>query len=215
MLRNASRPGGHSVLATLVGIAAVIVSSTSAFSELQYALNQAWEVQPRNSGWADLAVKRLISFLIVVGMAFVLLASMALRALVSAGAVSRLPFSHLLGGRWGTCFAWWILTFLVGGIFKVVPDATIRVRDVAASAVLTGLLLTATKYGMSVYLAHSSVATSFGAAGSLAILLLWLYASSAILLFGAEFARAWARSAGRDVVPERGAVRTDKLDRAA
>ena len=106
------------------------------------------------------------------------------------------------------------MTVLVGAIFKVLPDATIATSDVAASAVLTGALLTASKYGMSVYLAHSSVATSFGAAGSLAVIMIWLYVSSVILLFGAEFARAWLRSRGRDVVPEPGAVRTSKEDRA-
>jgi len=215
MLQNASRPGGHGILATLVGIGVVIVSSTSAFAELQFALNQAWEVEPRNSGWSDFASKRLISFLMVIGMGFILLVSMALRAVVAAGGVNWLPISWLLGGVWETVLTWAIVTLLVGGIFKVLPDARVGIADVAVSAVLTGALLTASKYGMSVYLAHSSVGSSFGAAGSLAILLLWLYVSSAILLFGAEVARAWSRAHGRDVIPERGAVSTAQRDRAA
>src|SRR4051812_14323909 len=94
MLRNASRPGGHGILATLVGIVAVVISSTSAFSELQFALNQAWEVQPRNSGWSDFAAKRLVSFFMVIGMGFVLLASMALHAVLSSGFADRLPFAR-------------------------------------------------------------------------------------------------------------------------
>jgi len=215
MLRNASRPGGHGILATLVGIAAVIISSTTAFSELQFALNQAWEVRPRNSGWADFASKRFFSFLMVIGMGFVLLASMALRAIVAAGGVHKLPLSWLLTGYWDTILTWGILTLLVGAIFKVLPDATIGIRDVAVSAIFTGALMTAAKYGMAIYLAHSSVATSFGAAGSLAILMLWLYVSSAILLFGAEFARAWSRSRGRGIIPQPGAVRTTPEQRAA
>ena len=215
MLQNASRPGGHGILATLVGIGLVIVSSTSAFAELQFALNQAWEVEPRNSGWSDFASKRLISFLMVIGMGFILLVSMALRAVVAAGGVNWLPISWLLGGVWETVLTWAIVTLLVGGIFKVLPDASVGIADVAVSAVLTGALLTASKYGMSIYLAHSSVGSSFGAAGSLAILLLWLYVSSAILLFGAEVARAWSRAHGRDVIPERGAVSTAQRDRAA
>jgi membrane protein len=205
MIRNASRPGGHGVLATLVSIGAIIVSSTTAFAELQFALNQAWEVQPDESNWTIFLGKRVISFLMVIGMGFVLLASMALRALAAGPA--RLPTSGLFGSVWETVLAWLIVTVLVGAILKVLPDAAIATRDVVASALLTGALLTASKYGMSIYLAHSSVASSFGAAGALAILMIWLYISSAILLFGAEFARAWSRARGRDVVPQPGAVR--------
>jgi membrane protein len=212
MLRSASRPGGHGLLATLLGIALIMVSSTSGFAELQFALNQAWDVQPENSRWEDFAAKRFISFLMVIAIGIILLASMALRAILSAaGRAARLPFSAF----WETLFAWLMVTFLVGTIFKVLPDARIGWNDVAASAIFTGTLLTVSKYGMSIYLAHSSIATSFGAAGSLAILLLWLYASSAILLLGAEFARAWSRSHGRDVIPEKGAVRINTEKRAA
>jgi membrane protein len=206
MIKNAWRPGGHGVLATLVGIGVIIVSSTTAFSELQFALNQAWEVQPDESSWAIFLGKRVVSFLMVVGMGFVLLASMALRA-VAAGRAASLTTSGWFGTVWETVFAWLIVTVLVGAILKVLPDARIATRDVVASALLTGALLTASKYGMSIYLAHSSVASSFGAAGALAILMIWLYISAAILLFGAEFARAWSRARGRDVVPEPGAVR--------
>jgi membrane protein len=213
MITNALRPGGHGLMATLVGIGAIIVSSSSAFSELQFALNQAWEVKPDESSWTMFAAKRIVSFAMVIGMGFVLLASMALRAM-AAGPAARLPFSGLFGTVWETVLVWFILTVLVGAIFKVLPDATIRISDVVGSAVLTGALLTASKYGMSIYLAHSSIATSFGAAGSLAIIMIWLYVSSAILLFGAEFARAWSRSRGRDVVPVPGAVRV-REDRAA
>jgi membrane protein len=150
----------------------------------------------------------------VIGMGFVLLASMALRALVGAGAASWMP-SWLSGTVSETVFAWLIVTVLVGAIFKVLPDANIATADVVVSALLTGILLTAGKYGMSIYLAQSSMATSFGAAGSLAILMLWLYVSSAILLYGAEFARAWSRSRGRDVIPEPGAGRISETRRAA
>src|SRR5215470_2575806 len=109
MIRNVSRPGGHGVLATLVGIGSIIVSSTTAFSELQYALNQAWEVEPLDSGWVNFAAKRFLSLFMVIGMGFVLLASMALRAIVGAGAVSWMP-SWLSGTVWDTVFAWLIVT---------------------------------------------------------------------------------------------------------
>jgi membrane protein len=200
-------------MATLVGIGAIIVSCTSAFSELQFALNQAWEVKPDESSWTRFAAKRIVSLIMVIGVGFVLVASLALSALAARAAAS-LRISGPFGTVWETLLAWLIVTVLVGAIFKVQPDAAITISDVAASAVLTGALLTATKYGMSVYLAHSSVATSFGAAGSLAVIMIWLYVSSVILVFGAEFARAWSRSRGRDVVPEPGAVRTNE-DRAA
>jgi membrane protein len=212
MIQNAARPGGHGVAGTLVGIVAIIVASTTAFSELQFALNQAWEVKPDESSLRSFAVKRFLSFLMVLGMGFVLLASMALRA-IAAGPVARLPIARFVG-NWETLFVWLILTILVGAIFKVLPDATIATRDVVVSAILTAALLTASKYGMSIYLAHSSVASSFGAAGALSILMIWLYISAAILLFGAEFARAWSRAQGRDVVPEPGAVRI-REERAA
>jgi membrane protein len=213
MIGNASRPGGRGLMGTLVGIGAIIVSSTTAFAELQFALNQAWEVKPDESSWTAFAAKRAGSFLMVIGMGFVLLASMALRA-VTAGPAANLHIPAMFGSVWETVLVWLILTVLVGAILKVLPDATIATSDVVASAVLTGALLTASKYGMSIYLAHSSVGSSFGAAGALAILMVWLYISFAILLFGAEFARAWSRARGRDVVPESGAGRI-KEERAA
>src|SRR5579862_2949298 len=165
MLRNASQPGGHGLLAEVIGIAVILVSSTSAFAEFQFALNQAWEVEPRNS-WRDFAVKRLVSFLMVVAIGIILIALMVVRTMSSAlGMAASVPFSAV----WEILLAWLAVTVLAGAIFRVLPDARISWQDVGASAVLTGTLLTASKYAMSVYLAHSSVVSSFGAAGSLAI----------------------------------------------
>lgn len=211
LLQAVSKPEGRSVWATVVSIGAIIVSSTSAFSELQLALNRAWEVQPQDSSWTGFATKRFTSFLLIIAIGIVMLASMALGAVVTAAqGVFYIPFANLLAGMWQNLFSWGLVTLLVAAIFRVLPDAKVGWRDVLIGAMFTGILLVAGKYGMSVYLAHSSVGSTFGGAGSLAILMLWLYYSAAILLLGAEFTREWSRSAGREVKPQEGAVRIEK-----
>ncbi len=102
---------------------------------------------------------------------------------------------------------WVVISFFVAVVFKVLPDARVRWDDVAVGAIVSGALLVLAKYGLTIYLSRASFASSYGAAGSLAILSLWLYVSAAVLLIGADFTRAWAQEHGRDVEPTSGAHR--------
>jgi membrane protein len=201
IISNAARQKAGGLIASLIAIAGLIFASTTAFAQLQQALNRAWSVEPDDSSIWSLAKKRLVPFLMVIAAGLVLMASILLGTVVSAFG-DALPF-QITGGVYvlGLLVPWVVITCLVAVVFKLLPDARVRWRDVAVGAIVAGTLLVLAKYGLSMYLSRASFVSSYGAAGSLAILLLWLYVSAAILLFGAEFTRAWALEHGRDVEP--------------
>src|SRR5262249_32468709 len=156
----------------------------------------------------SVAGKRLLSFLMVIGVGIILLVSMAFGTVV-ATLGDRLPFQmtgavNYLGAL---LVPWLLISFVFAVMFKVLPDARVKLRDVAVGAMLTAALLVVAKFGMAMYLSRATVANSYGAAGAFAVLLLWLYVSAAVLLIGAEFTRAWALEHGRDVEPTAGAHR--------
>ncbi len=204
---------GGSIWRTIVGIGAVIVAGTGAFVQLQAALNRAWEVKPdpEASGLRNFLVKRLLSLGMILALGFLLGVSLALSALLSA-------FGTFISGKLGglSDIVLWLLnlglsftlfTLLFAAIFKVMPDAVISWSNVWMGAAVTAALFIAGKFAIGFYLGKSSVGTMFGAAGSLAILLIWIYYSSMLLLIGAEFTQAWAERHGTGITPESGAVR--------
>lgn len=214
MIENANRPGSGGALRTILGVAALIFGATGAFIQLQDALNQAWEVEPDpdQGGLKNFLLKRVFTFGMILGIGFLLLVSLVLSAALSAfGEVlsGMLPgglsgvFLHVL--NLGISFA--IITLLFAALFKVVPDAKIGWRDVWVGAGATAVLFVAGKFLIGLYLGNSDPGQAFGAAGSLAVLLLWIYYSGLIVLFGAEFTQAWAESRGSGIEPEPGAVR--------
>src|SRR5262249_40914619 len=155
--------------------------STTAFAQLQQSLNRAWSVEPDDWSFSALAKKRLFSFLMVIAAGLVLMASMVFGTVVSkfgdvlpSQITGRLYLLQLL-------VPWVVISLLVAAIFKVLPDARVCWGDVAVGAIVSGALLVLAKYGMTIYLSRASIASSYGAAGSLAILLLWLYISAALL----------------------------------
>lgn len=214
MTENADRPGGGGPMPAILGMAALIFGATGAFMQLQVALNRAWEVEPdpEHGGLKNFLLKRVFSFGMILGVAFMLLVSLVVSAALSAfgdSVDSSLP-SWLSGTalqtiNLGLSFA--VITVLFAAMYKVVPDAKIAWRDVWIGAVATALLFVAGKFGIGLYLGQSDPGQAFGAASSLAVLLIWIYYSGLILLFGAEFTQRWAESRGRGVVPEAGAVR--------
>jgi membrane protein len=151
----------------------------------------------------------------VIGVGIILLVSMAFSAVVSTLG-DRLPFrmTESMSLLAQLLLPWLLISIVVAVIFKVLPAAQVQSRDVAVGAALTGALLVLAKFAMATYLSHATVANSYGAAGSFAVLLLWLYVSAAILLIGAEFTAAWAIEHGREVQPAAGAHRIE-LRRAA
>jgi membrane protein len=214
IIENANRPGGNGPLATLLGIAALVFGATGAFIQLQDALNRAWEVEPdpAQGGIRNFLLKRLFSFGMILGVAFLLLISLVVSASLSAfgeAAAGLLPGGLSAPALWlfNLSLSLLAVTLLFAALFKILPDAIIAWKDVWVGACATASLFVAGKFGIGMYLGRSDPGQAFGAAGSLAVLLLWVYYSGLILLFGAEFTQRWAESRGSGIVPEEGAVR--------
>jgi membrane protein len=212
IINQAERPGGKGIKAVL-GVGALILGATGAFLQLQGALNRAWEVEPdpNAGGWKNFVFKRLLSLGMILGIAFLLLVSLALSAAVSAigGFAGRL----IPGASSAILFLFEnVVTFVVvaglfATMFKVLPDAKIAWRDVWVGALVTALLFTLGKFALGFYLGRSNPGEAFGAAGSLALVLVWIYYSSMIVLFGAEFTQQWAVNRGSGIEPDEGARR--------
>ncbi|MDQ3556447.1 MAG: YihY/virulence factor BrkB family protein [Gemmatimonadota bacterium] len=217
MLESAEQPGNRSGVAALLGIAALLFGATGAFAQLQNSLNAAWKVKPdpNKGGLKNFILKRVLSFGMILGVGFLLLVSLALSALLSAfgdvlagfvpGGASELVLHAINLG-----VSLLVITALFAAIFKILPDARIGWRDVGVGALTTALLFVLGKFAIGLYLGRSDPGSAFGAAGSLAIILVWIYYSSMILLLGAEFTHTWATRHGGGIKPEKGAVRVEK-----
>ncbi|MGH7513003.1 MAG: YihY/virulence factor BrkB family protein [Gemmatimonadales bacterium] len=213
ILAQLHQPGSDNALRTVLSIGGLVLGATGAFGQLQAALNRAWEVAPDpRAGLKAFLVKRLFSFGMILSVAFLLLVSLVLSAALSAfgGAVARmLPdgLSATVLQVVNLAVSFVVITALFATIFKVLPDARVAWRDVWVGATVTALLFVIGKFLIGFYLGRSNPGQAFGAAGSLAVLFVWVYYSSMILLFGAEFTQAWIERDGNSIAPERGAVR--------
>ena len=194
MIANAAadRPGG--VVATMMGMAALVFGATGAFVELQDALNTIWKVQPRSRGLLRMLKDRFLSFTLVVGIGFLLLVSLVISAALAAlGSVTARYVSPSLLHGVNFLVSFGVITVLFAMIFKILPDAKIGWRDVWLGAAVASLLFSAGKFIIGLYLGKSGMASAYGAAGSLVIVLVWVYYSAQILFLGAEFAHVYAR----------------------
>jgi membrane protein len=189
----------------VLSFVAVILGASGLVRELKTALNTVWEVQPRPGGglWG-MVRDRFLSFALVLGVGFLLLVTLV----ISAALAALQGRFHGGVGAWATVFQIvgfvvdFVLTaFLIALIFKFVPDVRLRWRDVAPGAVVTAMLFTAGKFAIGAYLGRATVGSAYGAAGSLAIVLLWVYYSAQILLLGAELTQVWVRRRGRWIEP--------------
>jgi membrane protein len=186
------------------------LGASGVFGQLQGALNTIWEVEPKpGRGILETVKARLFSFTLVLGVGFLLLVSLILDAVLSvagdflAGFLpGSIPLVRIL--NYGLSAG---LTFgLIAAIFKVVPDAKIRWRDVWLGALVTTILFFIARLLMGLYLGSNATASAYGAAGSLVLLLLWIYASAQILFLGAEFTQVYARMSGVPIAPDESAV---------
>jgi len=214
MISNADRPGTGGKVATILGLAALIFGASGAFVQLQAALNQTWEVQPdpASGGWRNFMTKRLLSFGMILALAFILMVSLVISTLVSAfgNALSRfLPdgISSVFLEGMNLTLSLVVLTILFAAIFKFLPDAVISWTDVGIGGFATALLFVVGKLLIGLYLGNSDPVSAYGAAASLAIVFVWVYYSSMILLLGSEFTQVWARQYGTEIQPEPAAVR--------
>ena len=198
------------VLATLVGGTAFLVASTGAFLELQVALNTIWRVKPRPGGHLyAFVIDRLRSFGLVIAIGFLLLVSLAITAALATLNAWLFNLSPANGTMWNlvnTVVSVVVTTGLFALLFRFLPDVRLRWRDVATGAAVTAVLFTIGQQVIGLYLGQGTIASSYGAAGSMMILLLWVYYSCQILLFGAEFTRVWAARHGVKVKPEEAAA---------
>lgn len=199
------------LLPTLVGLAATVVGATTVFAQMQQSLNQIWDVAPRpsrSSLWLFIQA-RVLSLTIVLAIGFVLMVSLllsvALRT-VMAFAEQWLPVPGWTMISFELLFSLAVITLLFAAIFKILPDVILTWRDVMAGAFITALLFTVGRSLIAIYLANTATASTYGAAGSLVLLLLWVNYSSLILLFGAAITRAHCEARGLTVKPRNTAV---------
>jgi membrane protein len=214
ILREAHLPGSKGILATALGIGALLLGATGAFGQLQAALNRAWEVKPdpAQGGLRSFILKRVFSFGMVLGVAFLLLVSLVVSAALSAlgnalGGALPGGLDEWVGQLLNLAVSFAVITLLFATIFKVLPDARVPWRDIWPGAAVTALLFTVGKFLIGFYLGRTNPGEAFGAAGSLAVMLVWIYYSSMIVLFGAEFTQVWADRKGAGIRPAPGAIR--------
>ncbi|WP_256004858.1 YihY/virulence factor BrkB family protein [Pedobacter deserti] len=209
--------GNKGTIAFIIGIVTLLVGATTVFADIQDSINTIWGLKPKpKRGWLKMLQNRFLSFSVIISLAFLLLVSLGITSLLDG-------FSSRLQARFSdvSVVLFYIINQLVtlavvslifGVIFKVLPDAIIKWRDVILGAVVTALLFMLGKFGISIYIGQSDVGSTYGAAGSLVILLLWTYYSSIILYFGAEFTKAYAVAYGSEIRPSHYAVTTKEVE---
>ena len=208
--QKASQPG-KSTIATIIGIGLALFGASGLFGQLQDALNAIWGVKakPARGIWGFLR-SRFLSFAMVAGICFLLLVSLAIEALLKGFrqyVQSVLPGEIVVALTVYLVFDFAVVVFLFAMIFKFLPDVKIQWRDIWIGAVMTAILFGVGKWLLAFYLGSGAAGSAYGAASSLISLLLWVYYSSQILLFGAEFTQVYAARAGRALEPNEYAVR--------
>ncbi|MDX8534338.1 YihY/virulence factor BrkB family protein [Mesorhizobium sp. VK25A] len=203
-------------LATLIGLVTLLITASGVFGEMQQSLNEIWKVNPTSVSFSRLVRARAASLGLVAALGFLLLVSLAASTAISAlGALinRRLPFGGVIVSGVNTIVSFVLIALLFAAIYKVLPDRTLKWRDVGVGALVTALLFTIGKSLIGWYIGTSAIATSYGAAGALMVVLVWVYYSAQIFLFGAEITRAYSvrRGSRRDLAP----VVADTRDRAA
>lgn len=216
IIKNASLEG-KSTMAAIIGGITLLISSTTVFAQIQDSINDIWGLKPKpKRGWLKFLQNRFLSFSVIISLGFLLLVSLGISAVIDA-------FSNRLQAAFpdvavvifyiiNLLITLAITTLIFGVIFKVLPDAKITWKDVIAGALFTAVLFMLGKAGISFYIGKSNVGSTYGAAGSLVILLLWVYYSSFILYFGAEFTKAFAMKYGTKIHPDEYAVTTKQVE---
>lgn len=203
--------------AAAIGIVTLIFGATTVFAEIQDSINFIWGLKPKpKKGWLKLIKNRVLSFSLVISLGFLLVVSLAITAIIDAfGERLKRGFPDL-----SVVFFYIInqvvtlavITLIFSVIFKVLPDAKIRWKDVIAGALVTALLFMLGKLLISFYIGQTSIGSTYGAAGSLVVLLIWTYYSAMILYFGAEFTKFYAIKYGAAIHPNDYAVTTKQVE---
>lgn len=206
VIKNAAI-GGKGKAAAIIGIITLLIGATSMFGEMQDSINTIWnlKIKPKKSAWLILIKNRLLSFGVIGSLGFLLLVSLSISGLIEA--LSNRLKNHFPAITVVVLYvinlviSFGVISALFAVIFRVLPDARIKWKDVMAGAIATAVLFMLGKLAISFYISKSSVGSTYGAAGSLVVLLVWIYYSSVILYFGAEFTKAYAIKYGSDIKP--------------
>jgi membrane protein len=216
IIKNASVQG-KGRLAFIIGTITLLVGATTVFAEIQDSINMIWGLKPKpKKGWLKMLQNRFLSFSVIVSLGFLLLVSLSITTLID-GFSQRLQdyfpeVTVVIFYIINIALTLAIVTSIFAVIFKVLPDAKIKWKDVFAGAFTTALLFMVGKFAISFYISKSNVGSTYGAAGSLIVLLLWIYYSSIILYFGSEFTKAYAVKFGSEIHPNHYAVTTKTVE---
>jgi membrane protein len=213
MIENASS-SSTGLTASIIGTVTLLIAALGTFNELQKALNRIWDVEPKPiEGWGnrvkDFIFKRLLSFSLLLGIGFLLLVALVVSAGLSVinEYLSTIPLlSNLVLQILNLLISLGLITLLFALIFKFIPDIEIGWRSVWLGAFITAVLFTVGKQLIGLYLGRSDIGNTFGAAGSLALIMIWVYYSSQILFLGAEFTQVFAKRYGNLPRPDEHAV---------
>lgn len=208
-INNANKPDTGNI-ASIISIIVLLFGASGVFAQLQDALNTVWEVEvdPRLGIWGFIR-KRILSFGAVLGIGFLLLVSLIVSATLSglSNYMSDLiPGIDLLWRLLNLVISFIVITFLFALMYKYLPDVKIKWSDVWIGAAITSVLFAIGKYALGLYLGRASFGSTYGAAGSLVVLLAWIYYAAQILFFGAEFTQVYARRYGSQIVPDEHAI---------
>ncbi|XQQ05057.1 MAG: YihY/virulence factor BrkB family protein [Leptolyngbya sp. IPPAS B-1204] len=216
MIQNTQRTESGGVIATLVGVGTLVFGASGVFGQLQDALNTIWNVKPKPGlGWKSFVRSRFLSFAMVLVIGFLLLVSLILSAVLAG--ISTFFTNHLqdfaaLARLINFAISFGIITLLFASIYKFLPDVRLPWKDLWVGAAVTALLFNIGKYLIGLYLGSSGVTSTYGAAGSIVIILLWVFYSAQILLIGAEFTQVYARRRGSGLRPSKHAVRVKTVE---
>jgi membrane protein len=210
---------GSSHLATIVGFAALIIGATSVFGEIQDSINLIWRLKakPRKgTGWLRLIINRLLSFSMIVSLGFILLVSLVINGamdLIINRLLQKFPdVTVIVIYAVNIILTFFITSFVFALVFKILPDAKIKWKHVRTGAFTTAVFFMAGKFLISYYLGHSTMSSAYGTAGSVIVVLLWVYYSSMILYFGASFTREYAIETGSQIYPSNYAVWVEQVE---
>ena len=217
-IRNATQ-GSDSTVATVIGLVALIIGATSVFSEIQDSINNIWRLRAKSKkgfGILKLLLNRLLSFSMIISLGFILLVSL----LINGGLdflldhlTKRYPeLTVVVVYILNIVLTYVITAFIFAAIFKVLPDARIKWKHVRIGACVTAFLFMGGRFIISYYLGHSRMSTAYGAAGSIIVVLLWVYYSSMILYFGAAFTHAYVMHKGSRIYPNNYAVWVQQIE---
>ncbi|MCA9110872.1 MAG: YihY/virulence factor BrkB family protein [Planctomycetaceae bacterium] len=204
MIRHVNR-GDNSFWGTIIGVVVLLFGATGVMVQLQEALNEAWDIKPeeRIAGVLGFFVKRLLSLGMILAFAFLILVSLLASTVIRAMGDQLDVMLAGSGGHNYLAAMNWVLTLgtvtaMFAVMYRFLPDRDVTWRQVWLGACVTGVLFMVAKWALGIYLSHSDVASTYGAAGALALILIWIYYSAIIFLLGAEFTQVWARRHGSE-----------------